>query len=484
MMFRTFGRNLLVLAGAAGLTLGLLSCSADHTVAYVYVLGANAASQPTGEISVFGEDNNAGNLTPINNVPTVASGGQNPLRAVVASGNRFMYVLNAGMPSSTDTSQPLSYTSANIQLFSIGGYGQLSQQLSYNSQGLGSTRLAIDGSGSHLFVLDTYANVSVTAGGVAPTAVPGIPPAQGSNGPYTAPLGYPCQDPNNPAVFHPTGSITVFSIDGSTGRLQLVQNTRQQNLTYFPVGCFPVDFRLSSSFLYTMDAGSPSNNDVQSLYTYAVASGTGQLTPTQTTITPVNPSPAAGTPAPNITALTGDGDPSRGYGATKYLYALDKSSSQIYAFSIPASGAPTAVIDSPYTDLSSTANQNAPSQTGGPTQTITDSTGKYLYVTDGGPTSANEASSDIGGYVLNPTTGDLNSPIQTGGFTLGTVSGPVCVFEDPTNQYIYVAGSLDNSITGRKINPGNGLLSTLTGKRATVPTVQTPTWCLGIASTQ
>ena len=392
-----------------------------------------------------------------------------------------MYVLNAGMPSSTDTTQPLTYTEASIELFSIGGYGQLSQQVSYSSQGLGSTKLAIDGSGAHLYVLDTYANVSASSDSVSPTAVT---VQANPDGTYTAPANYPCQDPTNPAVFHPTGSITLFSIDGPTGRLQLVLNARQQNLTYFPVGCFPVDFRLASSFLYTMDAGATSNNDVQSLYTYAVASSTGQLTPAQTTVTPVNPSPTAGTPTPNITALTGDGDPSRGYGASKYLYALDKSSSQIYAFSIPASGAPTAVIDSPYTDLSSMSNQNAPSQTGGPTQTATDSTGKYLYVTDGGPTNANEVASDIGGYVLNPTTGDLNSPIQTGGYTLGTVSGPVCVFEDPTNQYIYVAGALDNSITGRKINPSNGLLSTLTGKRATVATVQTPTWCLGIASAQ
>ncbi len=452
-------------------------------MAYVYVLGQNAASVGTGQISVFGEDNNAGNLTPIANVPTVSSGGLNPLRAVVASGNRFMYVLNAGVPSSSDPSQPLQYGKASIQLFSIGGYGQLSQQIAYNSQGLGSTRLAIDGSGSHLYVLDTYANVSVTTGGVAPTAVPGV---KNNDGTYSAPLNYPCQDPTNPAVFHPTGSITVFSIDGSTGRLQLVLNARQLNLTYFPIGCFPVDFRLSAGFMYTMDAGSPSTNDVQSLYTYAVVSGTGQLTPAQTTITPVNPNPTAGTPAPNITALTGDGDPSRGYGATKYLYALDKSSSQIYAFSIAASGAPTAVIGSPYTDLSGTGNQTAPSQTGGPTQTVTVTGGSntYLYVTNGGPTNANNVSSDIGGYVLNPTTGDLNNPIQTGGFTLGTVSGPVCVFEDPSNQYIYVAGSLDNSITGRKINPSNGLLSTLTGNRATVPTVQTPTWCLGIASAQ
>ena len=45
MMFRTLGRPLLMLAGAAGLTLGLTSCSADHTVAYIYVLGQNAASQ-------------------------------------------------------------------------------------------------------------------------------------------------------------------------------------------------------------------------------------------------------------------------------------------------------------------------------------------------------------------------------------------------------------------------------------------------------
>ena len=421
MKFRSLSRTLSAFAGVAGMALTLTSCSNNKTVGYAYVLGTSAAGQPAGQIGEFRELNNVGNLLPIQGSP-IGSGGLNPTRAVIPSGNRFFYALNAGTPT-TDTNatvngaaNPLQgaitgFSSANVTLFSIGGYGQLSPQLSYTSQGFGPLRVLADSAGAHLFVLDRYSNPGIANGVTSPISQLGQSAA------------YPCQDSTNPAIFHPVGAITVFSIDGSTGRLGVVQNQRQQTLTYFPVGCNPVDFRIAGQYLYTMDAGSATSNDQETVNVYALASS-GQLTPTQTSQIQI-----AAPNTINITAIT----------------------------------------------------VAANSQAGGPVQTLTDSTGKYVYAINAGPAGGTaNANSDISGFSVNQTTGFFDSVTQSSPYS-GTTSGPVCIFEDPTNQYIYVAGSLDNSITGRRIDPNTGVLTPLR-TNATVPTVGTPSWCLGITS--
>ena len=461
MKFRNLSRTLLLLAGSVGITLGLTSCSADHTAGYVYVLGTTVQGQPGGQISAFREYNNAGNLVNVQGSPT-GSGGQNPVRAVIPAGNRFMYVLNAGAQMPTDSSQPVTYTDANIQLFSIGGYGQLAQQTQYFSQGFGSRRIAVDSSGAHLFVLDEYAPVGITAGSTSsPTAV-SVAAGQ------PAPTGYPCQDPTNPNVYHPTGDITVFTIDGNTGRLQVQANARQLNLNYFPVGCFPVDFRIAGQFLYTMDAGSATTNDVETVNVQAVGS-TGQLTPTQTSSIKVG----NGMMPVDISAVNGDN-------ASKYLYLIDTANNNLYLYSVGTSGALTPLPGTePYFNGNNTS-------AGGPVQSVVDSTGKFLYVINAGPpTGVNNPIADVGSYTLNSTTGYIDNNSQGSPFNFGsqgTIAGPVCIFEDTTNQYLYTAGSLDNSITGRKIDPQSGTLRPLNVGVA-FPTVETPSWCLGISST-
>lgn len=241
MKFQNLSRALLVVFGGLGMTLGLTSCSNDHTVGYIYVLGTSVSGQNSGSVGAYKEDNNNGNLTPVSG-GVISSGGLNPIRAVVASGNRFMYVLNAGT-ATTDTSGDnlngsiSGYTSAGIGLFSIGGYGQLTPQLTYASQGYGQQRIAVNSAGTFLFVLDEYEPVGITAGN--PTSPISM---AGTNG--QAPVGYPCADPVLPNVYHPVGDIAVYSIDGPTGRLQPLVNQRQSTLTYFPVGCYPTDFRL------------------------------------------------------------------------------------------------------------------------------------------------------------------------------------------------------------------------------------------------
>ena len=466
MKFRSFGRTLSAAAGVAGLALGLTSCSNNKTVGYAYVLGTSAAGQPAGQIGEFRELNNVGNLLPVQGSP-IGSGGLNPVRAVIPSGNRFFFALNQGTPT-TDTNatvngaaNPLQgaitgFSSANVTLFSIGGYGQLSPQLSYTSQGFGPIRVLADSAGAYLFVLDRYSNPGIASGTSSPISQVG----KSAN--------YPCQDAANPSIYHPVGAITVFSIDGSTGRLGVQQNQRQQNLTYFPVGCNPVDFRIAGAYLYTMDAGSASNNDLQTVNVQALATN-GQLTPTQTSQISITGPPAT----TNITAITGD---TQG----RYVYLVDSQSpgssppGRIFLYTVGTSGALTAVTGSPY-------NIAANSQAGGPVQTLTDSTGKYVYAVNAGPAGGTaNANSDISGFSVNGTTGFFDTVTQQSPYA-GTVSGPVCIFEDPTNQYIYTAGSLDNSITGRRIDPNTGVLTPLRSN-ATVPTVGTPSWCLGISS--
>ena len=63
-----------------------------------------------------------------------------------------------------------------------------------------------------------------------------------------------CQDSSG--IYHPTGDITAFSVDSNTGRLSLITNNQLQNpsggqLTYFPVGCGPVDFKVTGGYVLT-----------------------------------------------------------------------------------------------------------------------------------------------------------------------------------------------------------------------------------------
>ncbi len=153
MKFRKFGRISLALAVSLATGLGVTSCSTDHTVGYMYVTGSQY-----NQISGFRIDSNLGNLTPTQNSP-YASGGYNPLKAIVANSGRFLYVLNAGCggtgQAACPAGTPPADTGANISLFTVGGQGGLSFQTTYNSQGNYPISIQTDSAGTHLFVLDS-----------------------------------------------------------------------------------------------------------------------------------------------------------------------------------------------------------------------------------------------------------------------------------------------------------------------------------------
>src|SRR5271157_1180304 len=96
MKFTKFGKALLMSALSVGVVLSVTSCVQSYTVGFLYVTGTvTAQSSGNGIISGLRIDHNTGKLTPINGLP-IASGGANPVRAVLISGSRFLYVLNRG----------------------------------------------------------------------------------------------------------------------------------------------------------------------------------------------------------------------------------------------------------------------------------------------------------------------------------------------------------------------------------------------------
>jgi hypothetical protein len=95
-----------------------------------------------------------------------------------------------------------------------------------------------------------------------------------------------------------------------------------------------------------------------------------------------------------------------------------------------------------------------------PVYALIDSTGKYLYVlnNDNNSTQPTSRYSSISAYTINGTNSQLQ-PISGSPYTVG--SGPVCISEDPTNQYMFISNYYDGTVTGKVLDPTTGILSDL-----------------------
>jgi 6-phosphogluconolactonase len=436
MKFRKFGRIILALAVSLGTGLGVTSCSTDHAVGYLYVTGSQY-----NQISAFTIDNNLGNLTNVENSP-FASGGVNPIKALVANAGKFLYVLNAGCGGSSQVACPANTPAgdngANISLFTIGGKGAISFQASYTSQGNNPISIQTDASGTHLFVLDT----TVTDPTTCADYVPGGTEAT-------------------------CGDITSFNIDPNTGRLSLItnqgaKNANGTNLPYFPVGSGPINFFLipSGSYLYTIEKGqanSPKGLDPQQAV-FVYANNSGQLTLTQ-----------------NTPLTTGAEDLSYIYASAKYVYLIDAGqaanpSGQIFAYTVTTNGALVSVSGGAVFNTGTVAN---------PGPMLVDHQGKFLYLVNQGPNlTPTSSASSVSAFFIN-TTGVL-SPLSIGAnastVPFGSGSEPQCILEDPSNQYLYTANYADSTVTGAIINSATGTLTNLR-KATAFGAAGQPTWC-------
>jgi len=409
----------MALVATAALGLGMTACGGG-TIGYMWVLGTYY-----NQISGFLIDDYTGNLTAITHSP-FSSGGTNPVSIVVKPGGRFVFVINSGTTPASTTGTPgtgsFVATGQSISVFSVGGGGLLTFQQNYFSQGVQSVWAALDSSGNYLYVVDKYSPDYATTG---------------------------------------NGSITAFSINGSTGRLTLVPNTAvltgQIPQNYFEVGPSPVMSKIGSgSCLFTM---SP-----HSIYPYSVNSSTGQLVVTTTGSIPI----------PGAASLTSI-NTSTGTSASSYIYLTDGPGNQIFTEQAAGSACSlTSIAGGAQTNLSGALD---------PVNSLTSNSGKFLYVLNQSSVGTScgttcNSTSTISAFTINsqgqlaPLSDSTNNPYAVG-------SGPVCIAQDPSNQYLYISDYNDSTVTGKLVDQNRGYLSNLA--RGTVfPTSMKPS-CLAIS---
>ena len=442
MKFTKLGKALLMIALSAGVVLGITSCIQSYSVGFLYVTGTSTAqSTGNGIISGFKIDHNTGNLTPIAGLP-ISSGGANPGRAVLIGGGRFLYVLNQGVNAEggTDCTAADPCQNANITQFAIGGNGILSPQQTFYTQGINPFRLLANSQGNFIYVLDHDSPSSATCALALGNSVTS------------------CAD------------ITVFQVDSTTGRLQLVVNAQVTSasgapITFFPVPANPIDFVLTSGYVFTL-SGDPKIANSDTVFPYAYNSGSGQLTVSQTGSQPLNT-----TNARAIVFAGGD------------LYVLDNdpitytpiggsapitSPSQIIPYTIGSNGSLQAATGGAVPDTVSQSN---------PIYMVEEQKGKWVYLMNQGDnTNTTNTQSGIAGYVIDPAQHTLS---EVPGSPFGTGAGPACMVEDPSNQFIYTANFNDSTVTGRLIDQNSGVLDNLKGNaNRNFPLNGPAAWCL------
>lgn len=442
MKLKKSGQFLLALAVSLGLSFGLTSCFTSYTVGYLYITGAQY-----NQIAGFKITNTTGHLTPIRGLPQ-GSGGTNPVRMAVSSTGRFLYVLNTGTASTPDANGNYTYKSASISVFSVGGDGTLAPQQTYTSQGYDSIRMALSVSGNYLYVLDEYSPAAGTDSSGNPLIA--------STAPQT---GMSCQDSSG--IYHPTGDVTVFAVDPNTGRLSLITNNQLQTptgtqLTYFPVGCMPIDFKVTGGYVLTADTYDPVTDNRYTVFPYSINNTSGQLTTTQNS--------EFVTGAASINAIGSDQ-------ATKYIYILDPVNNEIWYYTVGSQGLLQAVTTSP--------TSNSASAAGNPIQLTSDSKSTFLYVANAGPSGISKPNSDITAYNISPN-GALAALSPRAAFPSG--SSPQCILEDPSDQWLYTADYYSNTVTGHALDPSSGALSNLSGQ-TTFSTIGNPTYCIADSHT-
>jgi 6-phosphogluconolactonase (cycloisomerase 2 family) len=454
MKFTKFGKALSIGALSVAVVFGVTSCVQSYTVGYLYVTGtATVSTGNNGIITGYKIDHNTGQLTSMNGLP-VSSGGANPVRAYLALGSRFLYVLNRGVNGSGNGNcygtGANACQNANVTEFAVGGNGILTPQQTFYSQGINPFRMFVDSSGTFLFVLDHDAPDNVN-----PSAADNCALALGS-------------------ATTTCGDITVFKIDQTTGRLSLVVNAQVtaasgQPIPYFPVPANPVDFVLTGTNVLTL-TGAP----IPTSYPYVGGSvifpyvyGNGQLT--------LSPSGQQKLTITQGTAIVDassvvyvlDNEPITITSTANQLFPAGTYPSQIFPYTVGTGGALQAEPSGAIPDAATLSN---------PIELMIESKSKYLYVaSQGNNVIGPNPESGIAAYFLTTSPAFQLSFVADQPF--GSGSGPQCIVEDPSNQFIYEANQYDSTVTGRVLDPNTGELKDMR-VLSTYKLEGPATWCL------
>jgi 6-phosphogluconolactonase len=410
MKFRKFASRLLAGASLTGLVLLLVSCGASNIVDYLYVI---SNQNSPGQISVYDMDSESGQLYQIADSP-YPSGGVNPVYEVVAPGGKYLYVAN--------------HDSNAIVMFAIGTDAKLYPLETTTTPGTEPVALAMNPSGTALYVLDYYA--------------PAAP-------------GQPSYTDLNPGP----GAVIVYSVDPDTGDLNPTPLANGV-ANYWDVQCFPANLTVTPNGqdLYVTNTNSvvvttappvtgtipqlpavcPSSGTI-SEFAVNSSSGTGGaqtvtgLTPIGSPLPPLNTSMVTGITMSAGSAPTGiAADPGNGT-----VYITDSALNVVDSYAIQSTGALSLTTSAPAGNMPMGAVVFGKSG----------SKGTYLYV-------SNYSDGTVSSYSLSA---GVPTPIST---TDSGSAGPLCMVIDPNLQrYLFVADYVGAGVGGDFLNPTTGTLT-------------------------
>ena len=221
------------------------------------------------------------------------------------------------------------------------------------------------------------------------------------------------------------GGVSIFPVNSD--------NSLGSALTQ-PVGNNPMGVVVSNfnHFVYVMDQETQPNAMILG---FSQSTSTGALTPVPgTTISTVaGKTVAAGYPAGVIpSAITEEL-------TARFLYVTDQAANQLIGYTVQSNGSLVPMINGPF-------------QTGlFPVAVTVDPTSKLLYV-------VNFNADTVQGYAIDTITGTPSAAVGAFSTPLGT--GPTCVAIDPAlGTFLYASNSLDNTVTGERLDPHTGGLS-------------------------
>lgn len=382
MKLTKFGQVALATAACLAAGLSLTACNPSSTIDYVFVTSTTGTG---GEVSSYHLDSVSGALSEVAGSP-FSSQGNNPVAEVASPNGQYLYIANAG--------------SSNIAEMLIGTDGQLSPGKTYTTPGTEPISMAINTTGTLLFVLDYYA--------------PGY--SDSSPGP---------------------GALVVYPInsDGSLG-----SPVSSSGSSYSTVQCFPggVAVTANGSYAYVTNTNSvvvttnpPSTTTLPATPAGCPAEGTisGFTVSSSGVLAPIAGSPFLAGTTPTAIAI----DPT-----SRFLYATDSVQDQLIAYEIVAGGVLQAVINGPFTTGTY------------PVGVTIDPRGEYLYVT-------NFNSDTVSEFTINQSTG---APSAGASGSFGTKEPPTCVVVDPAlGRWLYTSDfATPGDISAATLNPSTGAL--------------------------
>jgi 6-phosphogluconolactonase len=140
----------------------------------------------------------------------------------------------------------------------------------------------------------------------------------------------------------------------------------------------------------------------------------------------------------------------------RFVYITDFASNQLIGYGIQGGSQLNFLINGPF----KTGNE--------PQSVAIDPRGKYLYV-------ANALDSSVSAYVIDLSTGTPAAAVNpTGSATNSTDTEPISLYVDPAlGRFVYTANYLGNSVSGFRLDPNAGNLTTT--QATPYPSLQKPT---------